>query len=244
MNKLFRIFFYCVLCLINLRIFYAQTNMDSLYQDILSKGKIKTYVALGMNQSTLYGKDLNYVFYNDKTRWLNGFQAGFSMVYAFNKYFFSMHELYYIQKGAGVTLFDSINHAYNTYIKMHYIDFNPINLGCRYKFISVYAGPYLSALADAVIQQKDLTGKFYLNHKIFADPSNFVEKEKYLQKFDYGINVGISFYVRKISLHARYILGFNDIFQYANSYTNNDPKTNKIQIYNKTLFISLGYSIN
>ena len=35
--------------------------------------------------------------------------------------------------------------------------------------------------------------------------------------------------------------GFTDIFQYANSYTFNDPKK-EIKIYNKAILFSIGYS--
>jgi hypothetical protein len=40
---------------------------------------------------------------------------------------------------------------------------------------------------------------------------------------------------------TKYMQGFTDIFQYANSYTFNDPKK-EIKIYNKAILFSIGYS--
>ncbi|MCX7728097.1 MAG: PorT family protein [Bacteroidia bacterium] len=224
--------------------FSQNSETDTTFTRILQKGKVLIGLNIGLNQSNIDGKEITYIFHSKNTDWLHGWNMGISFKHQFNQYFYTLHEIIYTQKGSRVQLYDTIHQAYSSTLRMHYIDFYPINFGIEFKSVSIQIGGYLSALVDASIQQKDINGNYYTSHKIYANPANFVEKEKYLQKFDYGWNAGVMIHIWKFSCNMKYLMGFNDIFQYANSRTNNDLKTTSIQIYNKTLLFSLIYFIN
>ncbi|MFN3918629.1 MAG: PorT family protein, partial [Flavobacteriales bacterium] len=85
-------------------------------------------------------------------------------------------------------------------------------------------------------------GNFYIDKSIFGDAGNDESEKKYLQKFDFGLNAGIEYqFPFGLLIGAKYTHGFTDLFQYANSYTLGDIKTDNIKIYNRSVMFSIGY---
>lgn len=77
-----------------------------------------------------------------------------------------------------------------------------------------------------------------------GEGGNDESKQKYLQKFDFGFNVGIEYqFSFGLLVGLKYTHGLTDIFQYANSYTFDDPKTGNIKIFNRSFLFSLGYKL-
>lgn len=69
------------------------------------------------------------------------------------------------------------------------------------------------------------------------------KKSRYLQKFDFGVNIGAQYQIKQnLAVELKYTHGFLDLFQYANSYTNEDSKNDKIKIFNRGFMASVAYS--
>jgi hypothetical protein len=208
-----------------------------------SVGRITFGLKAGYNHNNIYGSELNYMFANNQTQWLSGFHVGAQVNTQCNKYFWLKHELLFSTRGASVTLTDSINGNYTSKLKTYYLDLFPASTTFHVKGFQLYAGPYVSLLTSATIQRKDEKGNPVNDKTIYGDGSNNESERKYLQKFDFGIHAGIEYqFPFGLLIGAKYMNGFIDIFQYANSYTFQDTKTDRIKIYNQSVMISLGYS--
>lgn len=217
---------------------------ENFREQLFKNGKVNFGLKAGFNYSDLYGSGIGYIFAEKHTSWLPSFHIGVTVNSKIGKYFWLKHELLLIQKGAGVTLSDSINGNYASQLKMLSLDLFPLSPVFHYKALQLYAGPYISALVDAQIKRKDINGKEFNDHSVFGDGMQFENKTKYLQKFDFGINVGIEYeFTSGLSLGAKYTQGFTDLFQYANSHTFNDS-LKEISIYNRSLLFSVGYSFH
>lgn len=216
---------------------YAQTNSEI--------GKVTWGIKAGINSFDLYGKEIDYIFADDKTTAEQGFNIGAFANTRLGKYFGLNHEIEFNQRNTGVQLTDAVNGDYASKLKRQYIDLVPVNLTFHFYGLQIYAGPYLSALLNANVNRKDDDGNYFKDKSIFGDSANDESESLYLQKFDFGINTGIEYqFGMGLSIGARYIHGFTDLFQYANSYGNEDTKNNNIKIYNKGLMVSLGYAFN
>ena len=210
--------------------------------ELFKRGRVSFGIKAGFTYANIGGSDVGNTFADSKTNYLPSFHAGIMANSMVGKYFWLKHELLVVQKGAGVTLKDSINGSYASKLKMLSIDLFPFSLALHVKGFQLYAGPYVSALIDAQIKRKDNNGQDYQDHSIFGDGSQFENKSKYLQKFDFGLNAGIEYQCSfGLSVGVKYTYGFVDIFQYANSYTLNDGKK-EIKIYNRVFLLSISYS--
>lgn len=199
-------------------------------------------IKAGLTQSDLYGNDLNALSVTGKASPQNGFHFGITANSMIGKYFWLKHELLYTQKGADVTLNDSINGNYNSSLKTSYLDLFPVNVAFHLKGFQIYAGPYISVLVDASIQRKNYNGVLYNDKTIFGDGNQFENKGKYLQKMDYGLNAGIEYEFKfGLNIGIKFVRGFAEVIQYANSHTFGDSKLN-YHLYNTNLNFSLGYS--
>lgn len=220
----------------------AQSEIE-IPNSVIQIGKVTFGVKAGYTQSNLYGSEIDYIFADNKTTSLPSFQLGIVVNSQVGKYFWLKHELLLNQRGAGVSLTDSVNGDYTSKLKMLYVDLFPISPTFHFKGFQIYAGPYVSLLADASIKRKDESGNYFNDTSIFGDAGNNESKSKYLQKFDFGLNAGIEYqFPFGLLIGAKYTLGFTDIFQYSNSYTLGDSKVDDIKIYNRALMFSLGYS--
>lgn len=212
--------------------------------NLFNIGRVVFGIKAGFTYSNIYGSDITYIFADGKTNYQSAFHIGISVDSKLREYFWLKHELLFNQNGAGVLLSDSINGTYSSQLKTYYLQLFPISPTFHIKGFQLYVGPYISTLLDAKIQRKNASGEFYNDHSIFGDASQFENKSKYLQKFDFGIAAGIEYqFPFGLSIGAKYTHGFTEIFQYANSYTLNDTKR-EIKIYNQGIQFSLGYSFN
>lgn len=139
--------------------------------------------------------------------------------------------------GAEVLLSDAINGEYLSTLRMNSLQLQPLNVTFRIKGFQVYVGPYASTLLDARINRKDELGNTYKDKSIFGEPDEETEKNKYLQKIDFGATAGVLFELNKtISIGVRYNHGLVPIFD-------NTTEQKSIKIYNKSWGVVLGYRL-
>ena len=219
---------------------FAQSEIENPKSEI---GNLQFGIKAGWNYSNLYGKEIDYMFADGKTEYQSGFHAGIFVDTRMSKHFGLKHELLFSQKRIGVSLTDANDEMYQSKLTTSYLDLMPVSLTFQAGGLQLYAGPYVSALLNANVQRRDENGNIYKDKNIYGTPDNDETETRYLQKFDFGANLGIEYcFSSGLSLGARYMHGFTDIFQYANSYTNGDTKTNNIKIYNRGWMLSIGYA--
>lgn len=248
MKKIIMVLMAVALCSIT----YAQSQpepalslTDTLSDKQLLNGKVTWGLKAGWNYTNLYGKEIDYVFASNKTEYQSGFHAGLYVDTRLSKHFGLKHELLFSQKRIGVSLTDTNYGDYGSKLTMSYVDLMPASLTFHAGGFQLYAGAYVSALLNANVQRMDENGRMFKDKSIFGNPENDETETRYLQKFDFGANVGLEYcFDFGISIGARYTHGFTDIFQYANSYTNEDTKTDNIKIYNKRFMVSIGYKLS
>jgi hypothetical protein len=240
--------------LIETGVSFAQTNQiantvidttENFRNQLFKSGSVTFGLKIGYTHGNFYGNEIDYLFAEGTTNWISGFHAGMLVNSKVNKYFWLKHELIFSQRGAVVTLFDSLTGNYSSKLKTYYLDLYPLNPTFHYKGFQLYGGPYISLLTHANIQRKNENGVLFNDTSIFGDAANSEadDENKYLQKFDFGMNFGIEYqFPFGFFIGAKYNHGFTDIFQYANSYTNGDTKTDNIKIYNRAFWVSVGYS--
>jgi len=227
---------------------YAQATYNTKEPQALTEfpaeqDKITWGIKAGWNYNNLYGKERDYIFADRQTDYRSGFHAGVTLDNRLSARYGLQHELFFTHKNMGVMLSDDINGSYQSTLGMQSIDLMPANFTVYTGGFKWYAGPYLSALVGASEKRKDEHGRMYTDKSIFGDAKNDETETRYLQKFDFGVNLGLDYKLRSgFSIGARYLHGFTDIFQYANSYTNEDTKTDNIKIYNRGFMVSIGYS--
>ncbi|MCS7073313.1 MAG: PorT family protein [Bacteroidia bacterium] len=206
-------------------------------------GRISFGFKASYNHSNLLGSERNYIFADNQTKWLSGFQAGIQVNTHCHQNFWLKHQLQLSMRGATVNLIDSVHGIYSSKLRTTYLDLLPISPTIHYHGFQVFAGPYLSLLADASIVRKQ-DGQDLIDKSIFGTSNNNESERKYLQKFDFGFLIGIEYqFPIGLSIGANYMRGFTDIFQFANSFTFGNSKTDKIRIHNHSIGISLGYQI-
>lgn len=221
----------------------ASISKDTILENQLLHQKTTWGIKAGWNQNNLYGKEIDYIFANDQTKYESGFHAGIFVDTWVSKHFGLKHELLFSQNRIGITLHDTNDAEYKSKLTMSYIDLMPANLTFKAGGFQLYTGVYISALLDANVEREDENGNMYKDKSIFGSPENEETESHYLQKFDFGANFGFEYRFNfGLSVGAKYTHGFTDLFQFANSYANEDPKTDSIKIYKKGFMVSLGYS--
>lgn len=216
---------------------------DTVWGKPILIGNVTWELKAGGNCSNLYGKDIDYLFASDQTAYRYGFHAGIFADTRMSRHFGLKHELLFSQKRIAVSLNDTIYGDYRSKLGMSYLDLMPAGLTFYAGGFQLYAGPYVSALLNANMKRRDANGKMYKDKSIFGNPENDETETRYLQKFDFGANLGLEYrFGPGLSVGARYTHGFTDIFQYANSYTNGDTRTDNIKIYNRGWMVSIGYA--
>jgi hypothetical protein len=245
--------FYSLIFFFLYNVYYAysqiKVNIDTskiFQQNLFSSNKVTFGLLAGYSISDLYGSDIDYIFSDSKTYKFQSFHVGMLVNSQVGKYFWFKHVLLLNQKGTHAYLSDSTNGKYGTTLKMLYIDLYPIAPTFYLNGLQIFSGPYISALLNASIQRKDNQGNMFVDESIFGNPGNNEsnDKNKYLQKVDFGFSLGIEYqFSFGLLIGIKYNLGLMDIFQYANSYTFNDSKLDKIKIYNRGFMISLGLNV-
>lgn len=195
----------------------------------------------GITQSDYYGPDINTYFASSKTTPVLGFHVGVNVNTEISDCFWLKHELIITQKGAGVSVNDSINGTYTTKLKTYSLDLFPISFSYHKKGFQVFAGPFASMVFAGNIIRKDEHGKLFKDKTIYGDSRQFEDTSKYLQKLDYGLNIGLEYEFKNgLTIGARYVRGRAEVLDYANKNTLHD-RVNKYRIYNHYFNISIGY---
>ncbi|ASK29242.1 hypothetical protein CEY12_03590 [Chryseobacterium sp. T16E-39] len=229
---------------------YAQTtheNTDTLKINTqeLNPNRVTWGVKAGINTYNLYGKERDFIFANSDTRFKLGFFAGIFVNTNITRNIGLTHELIFNQRRVGVTYKDAADNTYSSTINSSYIDIVPANINYQLSGFRFYAGPYVSMLLAASTKRKDENGIFFKDKSIFGDATNDESKGYYLQKFDFGMNLGVDYQLKdRWSVGIRYTHGFTDLFQNANSSANGNAKKDKIKIYNRGLMLSLAYDLS
>ena len=199
-------------------------------------------IKAGINSYNLYGKEIDFIFADAKATYKPSFHLGIFIDNRLGRKLGLKHELLFNQRKVGITLSDENTENYRSTMTRNYIDLMPVSLTFQQGNFQLFAGPYLSALLNANLKRKDQHGKWYKDSQIYGDGANDESENRYLQKFDFGLNLGLEYdFQNRLSLTVRYLHGFTDLFQYANSHTNESDKTNAIKIYNRGWMLSVGY---
>ncbi|MBT2619482.1 porin family protein [Chryseobacterium sp. ISL-6] len=228
---------------------YAQTifeNNSSSEIDTfeLNTNRISWGVKAGLNYYNFYGKERDFIFADSDTKFKPGIYVGIFVNTKINRNIGLTHELIFNQRRVGVIYKDTDDHLYKSAINSSYIDIVPANINYQLSKFRLYAGPYVSVLVAANTKRKDQNGDLFRDKSIFGDAANDESKSYYLQKFDFGINLGVDYQLKdRWSVGFRYNHGFTDLFQNANSFANGNSKKDKIKIYNRGFMLSLAYDL-
>ncbi|MEO8887616.1 MAG: outer membrane beta-barrel protein [Mucilaginibacter sp.] len=219
---------------------FAQGQLpDSVMMKL--NGRVSFSIEAGYTQAGFYGTDKDSVSANGKTTTIAGCHVGIIAHTALGKEFFLQHELMLTQKGAGVSKLDANNKLYDTELRMLTLDLFPASPTYRIGGFELFAGPYLSMLVNGHYRLKDVQGNFY-NKEIYGRPDQLGQTEKYLEKIDYGINAGVSFSYKALSLRVKYVQGFAEVLDDPYALNVGNPKTS-INVYNRYLNFSVAYRI-
>jgi len=203
-------------------------------------------IIAGFTQASIYGHQIDSLSSNGKSKPIPGFHVGITANSMISKYFWLKHALIFTQKGAGITLSDANNGTYNTTLRTDYLDLFPISPAFHYKGFQIYAGPYIGVLLGANLREKNANGTFENNTSIYGSGYNNQGGSKYLQKFDYGFNVGLEYEFKcGFNVGMRYTRGYAELFDWAQSLTlptYGGTGTTKINIYSQYVNVSVGYS--
>lgn len=236
-----------IVILFGSQILYAQnTNTDTLKVDSqeLNTNRVNWGVKAGLNYYNLNGRERDFIFADSDTKFKPGFYAGIFVNTKITPNIGLSHEVAFNQRRVGITYKDAVDNTYSSTINRSYIDIIPANINYQLSKFKFYAGPYVSVLVAANTQRKDENGNLFRDKSIFGDADNDESKSYYLQKFDFGVNIGIDYQLKdRWSLGLRYSHGFTDLFQNANSSANKNDKTDKIKIYNRGFMLSLAYDL-
>jgi hypothetical protein len=198
----------------------------------------------GFTQASIYGNQIDSLSSNGKSSAIPGFHVGLTANSMLGKYFWLKHAIIFTQKGAGIFLHDSANGTYSTTLRTMYLDLFPVNPTFHYKGFQVYAGPYLGILLDANLRKKNANGSFENDRSIYGSGYNNQSGSRYLQKIDFGFNVGLEYEFKcGFNVGVRYTRGYAELIDWAQSITVRpltDPT--KINIYTQYINVSVGYS--
>jgi outer membrane protein W len=228
---------------------YAQTlyenNISSKTDTLeLNTDRMSWGIKAGLNYYNLYGKERDFIFADSDTKFKPGFYAGIFVNTMISRNIGLTHEVIFNQKRVGVSYKDASDNTYNSTINSSYINIIPANIYYQFSRFKVYAGPYVSVLVAASTQRKDENGNLFRDKSIFGDAANDESKSYYLQKFDFGLNLGVDYQLKdRWSVGLRYSHGFTDLFQNANSSANGNTKKDKIKIYNRGFMLSMAYDL-
>ncbi|MCS7004209.1 MAG: PorT family protein [Cytophagales bacterium] len=205
-------------------------------------GKTTFGMKAGYTLSTLYGKEIEYIFAENTAQPVGRWHAGICFTSRLTPRFWLMHELLFSQRGSRVSFLNKNAEKYSSFFRTSYLDFYPANLVFNFRGLQLYSGIYTSLLLHATAERQDDNNHLY-KESFFGSGGENEQNQKYLQKFDFGANIGLKYeFPFRLSLEIRYAHGIVDIFQYANSYTFEDNKNSAIQIFHRFIMISAGYT--
>jgi hypothetical protein len=196
-----------------------------------SQNEARLGVKAGITSANISGADVSQLSNNGNPTPLPGFHLGIFVNSKTKKNFWIKSELLYIQKGAMLNQKDASGNQSQSKLKSSYIDLYPISPTLHWKGLQLFAGPYVSMLLSASVQDTSTFGKPLL-------------LTSYRQKLDAGFVIGVEYESKwGISLGARYTKGYVPLYEKPGSLVTNPSVTPAIQnIYNESLSFSIGYS--
>ncbi len=208
---------------------------------LYGQGETKIGIKAGFTSANVYGPDVNQLSSGGSPAALNGFHFGLFINSKIGKHFWIKSEVLTVQKGGVLQIKDKWGQQYSGNFKSQYIDVYPISPTFHYKGFQLLAGPYVSMLLSASIQQKDSLGILHTNSSIFGSAPPL---SNYMQKLDAGFVVGIEYELKwGISIGGRYTQGYVPLIENAAAILKaNAPELPQQKIFNKSLSVSLGYS--
>jgi len=221
----------------------ADSYAMPMLSDTLLKPRGQAFFGIkaGVSQSTLYGEDVSDISNDGLVTPFLGFHAGIHAHSTISDYLWLKHELFFQQMGAIIT----INHkdgAYTSTLRTELLTLFPASVALHWNGLQLYGGGYMSMLINANIRRKDSTGAFKDDDSIFGNPTETTEDNKYLQKIDAGIVVGVEYeFAFGLNIGIRYTQGFVPVFDNANVHTFGQDKP-VIGIYRSGLHATLGWS--
>lgn len=208
----------------------------------LGQGETKIGIKAGLTSANVYGPDLALLSQNGNPTSLQGFHVGVFVNSKLSKYFWLKSELISIQKGSVLAVKDKWNQQYSSNFKSQYIDIYPASPTFHFKGFQLLAGPYVSMLLSASVQQKDSLGAMSTNNSVFGNPT---QNSKYRQKLDAGFVLGVEYETKwGISIGARYTKGFVPVIENAAAILPvNSPEQPQQKVFNESFSVTLGYSL-
>ncbi|WP_250631165.1 porin family protein [Rhodoflexus caldus] len=217
---------------------WAQT-VDFMPPDTLQverNARVRIGIQAGMGQSRFYGSDLGELSADGQAAFLGGLTVGLQAVTQVGKHFSLLHEVNWQEGGSRIRREDNGGNPYDARLRTRAVQVVPLAPNFTWRGISLYAAPYVSALAGGFVT--DSGGK--KDRRIFGDPQNTTETDKYLQKFDFGALAGIGWASRHWHMSLRYQIGKNPLLDNANVFTF-DQTQPVIRIYNTGFCLLAGY---
>jgi len=217
-------------------------TVQAQQQELNQEGNTTFAIKAGWLQSTLKGSDAKLLTTDGKINKKNDFFVGVSVDNSLGKYFGLKHELFYQSYGAKFNR--SMNdEVFEATLEMHSFRLNPISPTLKLGGLQVYAGPYINMLLYSSITAIDEEGNIYKDHSIFGSADNDQANQPYLQKMDYGINVGIEYQFNfGLLVGVQYNRGFASLFDNSNAFGIDENAGRKnLKVYNENLGVYLGY---
>lgn len=217
---------------------WAQT-VDFVPPDTLQverNARVCIGIQAGMGQSRFYGSDLGELSADGQAAFVGGLTVGLQAVTQVGKHVSLLHEVNWQEGGSHIRRADNSGNLYDARLRTRAVQVVPLAPTFTWQGISLYAAPYVSALAGGFVT--DSGGK--KDRRIFGDPQNTTETDKYLQKFDFGALAGIGWASRHWHMSLRYQIGRNPLLDNANVFTF-DQTQPVIRIYNTGFYLLAGY---
>jgi hypothetical protein len=196
-----------------------------------SQNETRLGIKAGLTSANVNGADVSQLSNNGSSTPLQGFHLGIFVNSKFKKNLWFKSELLYIQKGATLQVQDASGTQTKSKLKGNYIDIYPFSPTLHWKGIQLLAGPYVSMLVSASLQDTTAFGK----------PSLL---KSYRQKLDAGFVLGAEYESKwGITLGVRYTKGYVPLYEKPGNLVTSPSVTPSIQnIYNESISFSVGYS--
>ncbi|MFQ3574820.1 MAG: outer membrane beta-barrel protein [Cytophagales bacterium] len=213
---------------------FSQIDSTAIYDS----GKVKFGFRLDLSNDALHGEDVQLFFGESKQSSGLGYGLALFFKQPVGKTWFMEHELSF-SRSRIIFKFENDDEFRLSRLNSN---LQPLNIGLKKSIFNFSAGPYLTALLNAHSKFKNNGGQSDDSKNIFGDARDEGENDKFLQKFDFGINFNISCQLKfGLLINLKLMQGFVPIIDNANVYTFDQDK-NRFKIYNRSLLFGLGWA--
>lgn len=219
---------------------FANIVRVSFAQSIFEDKKTEFEIFAGVSINDYVGKDI------DGTKMKVGFHAGFTGRYNITEGLFAESGLAFATKGfksednsTSGNYWDDYGPNYDSEIETTMETYNidvPISIGCRFSLtenmkIRIKAGPYITYALFGESKQKGYTTYYPDIHSSETEHINKTTKLSKMdnfKKFGVGIQGGIGFEIKQVTLSASYQRGLTSLDKHSD-------------VFEQNILISLGY---